>query len=24
MTHFLYTYGIDALFTNDPDRFPRR
>ena len=24
MTHFLYTLGIDALFTNNPDRFPRR
>jgi glycerophosphoryl diester phosphodiesterase len=24
MTHFLYTLNIDALFTNDPDQFPRR
>jgi glycerophosphoryl diester phosphodiesterase len=24
MTHYLYTYGIDALFTNNPDQFPRR
>jgi glycerophosphoryl diester phosphodiesterase len=24
MSHFLYTLGIDALFTNHPDRFPRR
>lgn len=24
MSHFLYTWGIDALFTNNPDRFPRR
>jgi glycerophosphoryl diester phosphodiesterase len=24
MAHFLYTYGIDALFTNNPDQFPRR
>ena len=24
MTHFLYTLGIDALFTNHPDQFPRR
>ena len=24
MAHFLYTLGIDALFTNNPDRFPRR
>ena len=24
MTHFLYTFGIDALFTNNPDQFPRR
>jgi glycerophosphoryl diester phosphodiesterase len=24
MTHFLYTLGIDALFTNNPDQFPRR
>ena len=24
MAHFLYTLGIDALFTNDPDQFPRR
>ena len=24
MSHFLYDLGIDALFTNNPDRFPRR
>ena len=24
MAHFLYDLGIDALFTNNPDRFPRR
>ena len=24
MSHFLYTLGIDALFTNNPDEFPRR
>ena len=24
MSHFLYTLNIDALFTNDPDQFPRR
>jgi hypothetical protein len=24
MTHFLYDLGIDALFTNNPDQFPRR
>ena len=24
MWHFLYDLGIDALFTNNPDRFPRR
>jgi glycerophosphoryl diester phosphodiesterase len=24
MAHFLYTLGIDALFTNHPDLFPRR
>jgi glycerophosphoryl diester phosphodiesterase len=24
MSHFLYTLGIDALFTNNPDLFPRR
>lgn len=24
MAHFLYTLGIDALFTNHPDQFPRR
>jgi glycerophosphoryl diester phosphodiesterase len=23
MTHFLYDLGIDALFTNNPDQFPR-
>src|SRR5260370_35962185 len=23
MQHFLYTLGIDALFTNNPDQFPR-
>ena len=24
MTQYLYTWGIDALFTNNPDQFPRR
>ena len=24
MSHYLYDYGIDALFTNNPDLFPRR
>ena len=24
MAQFLYTLGIDALFTNNPDQFPRR
>jgi glycerophosphoryl diester phosphodiesterase len=24
MEHFLYSLGIDALFTNNPDQFPRR
>ncbi len=24
MAHFLYTLGVDALFTDNPDRFPRR
>lgn len=24
MDHFLYTLGVDALFTDNPDRFPRR
>jgi glycerophosphoryl diester phosphodiesterase len=24
MSYFLYTLNIDALFTNDPDQFPRR
>ena len=24
MAHYLYTLGIDALFTNNPDQFPRR
>jgi len=24
MSHFLYELGIDALFTNNPDLFPRR
>jgi glycerophosphoryl diester phosphodiesterase len=24
MAQFLYTFGIDALFTNHPDQFPRR
>ena len=23
MAQFLYTWGIDALFTNNPDQFPR-
>jgi glycerophosphoryl diester phosphodiesterase len=24
MKHFLYTLGVDALFTDNPDRFPRQ
>lgn len=24
MTHFLFTLGVDALFTDNPDRFPRK
>lgn len=24
MSQYLYTWGIDALFTNNPDQFPRR
>lgn len=24
MSHFLYTLGIDAVFTDNPDRFPRQ
>lgn len=24
MTKFLYTFGVDALFTDNPDQFPRR
>ncbi len=24
MRHFLFTLGVDALFTNNPDRFPRQ
>jgi glycerophosphoryl diester phosphodiesterase len=24
MAHFLFDLGLDALFTNDPDQFPRR
>lgn len=24
MTHYLYTLGVDAVFTDNPDRFPRR
>jgi glycerophosphoryl diester phosphodiesterase len=24
MSHFLYTLGIDAVFTDNPDRFPRK
>jgi glycerophosphoryl diester phosphodiesterase len=24
MAQFLYTYGVDALFTDNPDQFPRR
>jgi glycerophosphoryl diester phosphodiesterase len=23
MSQYLYTWGIDALFTNNPDQFPR-
>ena len=24
MSHFLYTLGVDAVFTDNPDKFPRR
>jgi glycerophosphoryl diester phosphodiesterase len=24
MTHFLYTLGVDAVFTDNPDQFPRQ
>jgi glycerophosphoryl diester phosphodiesterase len=24
MAQFLYTFGVDALFTDNPDQFPRR
>ena len=24
MAHYLYTLGVDALFTDNPDKFPRR
>lgn len=24
MAQFLYTWGVDAIFTNNPDQFPRR
>ena len=24
MSQFLYTYGVDALFTDNPDQFPRK
>ncbi|MGH9176190.1 MAG: glycerophosphodiester phosphodiesterase family protein, partial [Vicinamibacterales bacterium] len=24
MDHFLYTLGVDGLFTDNPDQFPRR
>ena len=24
MKHFLYTLGVDALFTDNPDQFPRQ
>jgi glycerophosphoryl diester phosphodiesterase len=24
MTTFLYEYGVDALFTDNPDQFPRK
>ena len=24
MSHFLYRLGVDALFTNNPDKFPRK
>ena len=24
MSHYLYTLGVDALFTDNPDQFPRR
>jgi glycerophosphoryl diester phosphodiesterase len=24
MEYFLYTLGVDALFTDNPDQFPRK
>jgi glycerophosphoryl diester phosphodiesterase len=24
MAHYLYTLGVDGLFTDNPDQFPRR
>jgi glycerophosphoryl diester phosphodiesterase len=24
MSHFLYRLGVDALFTDNPDKFPRK
>jgi hypothetical protein len=24
MAHYLYTLGIDAVFTDNPDQFPRK
>jgi glycerophosphoryl diester phosphodiesterase len=24
MAHFLYTLGVDAVFTDNPDQFPRK
>jgi glycerophosphoryl diester phosphodiesterase len=24
MDQFLYTFGVDALFTDNPDQFPRK
>jgi len=24
MEHFLYTPGVDAVFTDNPDQFPHR
>jgi len=24
MAHFLYKFDVDALFTDNPDKFPRK
>ena len=24
MSHFLYDLGVDAIFTDNPDKFPRK